>query len=265
MRKQFLKIISLILISSICLAFLSGCSFLGEIGSACADFFGDTDDDYDIAGAINKISTEIMSGIITLQVEHYNLTIFGTKQVVATSLGSAVIISRDGDTYYALTNAHCVNGINTARHRDIYAADYRGNLIEGVELYGENSISVYYDLALIRFTQQKEELSPISLAEESASEGERVFSLGSPHAQANCLTTGSCLGLYESSLVDFDVMMHDAPIGSGSSGGALLDDELKLCGVNFSGEENKEFGYGGAIPIERVREFLSGFEYFKDL
>lgn len=265
MKKSYLNLTALLLVIAVCAALLTSCSAVEAIGSAYQRLLGGGEEDYDIAEAVNTISTELTDSMLTLQVEYYNYTIFGSKRVTGTSLGSAVIIKRDGDTYYAITNAHCVSDGNTAEYRSIYAKDYRGNLIEDVQIYGNSAVSEYYDLALISFVHTKEALDPISLAAESASEGENVFSLGSPHGQSNCLTAGNSLGLFDSELVEFEVIMHDALVGGGSSGGALLDDELKLCGVNFSGEDGKEFGYGGAIPIERVREFLSEYDGFKSL
>ena len=59
--------------------------------------------------------------------------------------------------------------------------------------------------------------------------------------------------------VRFDVMTHTAYINHGSSGGPLLNSELKVVGVNFAGSETAEKGC--AVPAEKVAEFLSAYVY----
>ena len=54
------------------------------------------------------------------------------------------------------------------------------------------------------------------------------------------------------------MILHTAPLEHGSSGGALLNYDLELVGVNYAIANIKETEskYSLAIPIEKVSEFL---------
>ena len=58
--------------------------------------------------------------------------------------------------------------------------------------------------------------------------------------------------------VKFEVYRHDAPINSGSSGGAILDYNYNIIGINYasSTDANGKFLNAFAVPIEKVKEFL---------
>lgn len=65
---------------------------------------------------------------------------------------------------------------------------------------------------------------------------------------------------YESiSNVKFNVYRHSADIKGGSSGGALLNEDLELIGINYAGKcffvilSIDSF----ALPISNVKEFIS--------
>ena len=104
---------------------------------------------------------------------------------------------------------------------------------------------------------------PIPLAGEDCGVGSLVASLGSPNSQQNTITLGkvymvdSCHGEIT---LNFPVVYHTALIAHGSSGGALLNDELELVGVNFAGySQDKSFDNGLSVPVSKLREFLSRY------
>lgn len=60
--------------------------------------------------------------------------------------------------------------------------------------------------------------------------------------------------------VTFDVIRHSAPLNQGSSGGVLLDKDYKICGINYAAavvEDSTEFVSGYAVPVLKVKEFLT--------
>ena len=58
--------------------------------------------------------------------------------------------------------------------------------------------------------------------------------------------------------VTFEVVYHNAFINNGSSGGPLLDANLRVVGVNYAGNSS---GIGYAIPAVKVNEFLRNYVY----
>ena len=95
-----------------------------------------------------------------------------------------------------------------------------------------------------------------------------MIALGAPDGMDNSVTFGrvtrvdtvSGQGATEQTAVAFPVIWHDAPMAHGSSGGALLNDNMELVGVNFAIATNGQSGeylYGFCIPISYVREFLN--------
>jgi S1-C subfamily serine protease len=67
----------------------------------------------------------------------------------------------------------------------------------------------------------------------------------------------------EISNITFNVIVHSAYINSGSSGGALVDKDLKLVGINFASasyESINKYVCTYAIPAEKAKEFINDYE-----
>ena len=99
--------------------------------------------------------------------------------------------------------------------------------------------------------------------------GDYVVSLGSPNAQKNSITYGKVLSYQElapsedgsSANISFDIIIHNALIDHGSSGGPLLNASGKLVGLNFAGFESNH--HGCAVPMSKINEFLNTYVYNK--
>jgi len=62
--------------------------------------------------------------------------------------------------------------------------------------------------------------------------------------------------------VKFDVLAHNAPIDNGSSGGALLNINLKIAGINYAASKaNDEFITGYTIPAVKIHEYLNNYVF----
>lgn len=55
------------------------------------------------------------------------------------------------------------------------------------------------------------------------------------------------------------IITHSSVISEGSSGSALLDEDLDIVGINLGGNKNlfHQFVSGMAIPNDQVRAFLA--------
>ena len=269
MKSMRMKLISFLLVIVLAAFMLTGCSSLDLI----IDYLFSTPsqtpeepeaDEFSVEDAINEITTSKMCAEVTISIEYRSIlsTSLGTVQ------GSGTVIMRTESTLlYVLTNAHCVttpDNITAQKYnKSIYMTDYRGNVYSGGKVYDE-SVDEERDLALITFACDNWDVQPLTLAKSNPSIGNTVIALGSPHAQMNSITVGKAGAYYDSDLIEVDALYHTAPLGSGGSGGALLNTDLELCGVNFAADISEgDFGNGSSIPIESVREYLADFSIFK--
>ena len=161
-------------------------------------------------------------------------------------LGSGVIISDDG---YILTNYHVVEGADSLKVA-IGDQDYDGKVV------GYDNTS---DLAVVKVEAEK--LPAIEVADSNAlAVGDWVMAIGSPYGYETTVTTGIISALGRSSAMQSmsgttiyaNLIQTDAAINSGNSGGALVDDEGRLIGINtlISSSSGDSAGIGFAIPSD---------------
>lgn len=270
MKRTGIKLTSLALALSLVLLSLSGCTFLSDLNDAILGLYDKPDEpeasEFKLEELINEITTSKIRSTVKLETKYFNQNLWGDVTDYAISQGSGTLIMRGtalGSTKcYVLTNAHCVDDNKEYARKKITVTDYCGNIYEGAAVY-LNSISEKYDLAIVEFNCSNNDVQPIALADKNPRINGTVISLGTPHSQMNSITVGKVTTYYKSKLIEVDALYHTAPVGPGGSGGALLNTELELCGVNFAADETEEdFGNGSSVPIEAVREYLATFEIF---
>ncbi|MFA6618609.1 MAG: trypsin-like peptidase domain-containing protein [Candidatus Neomarinimicrobiota bacterium] len=178
------------------------------------------------------------------------------------SLGSGVLISEDG---YIVTNAH-VLGENAI---EVYATLSGGERFMA-EIIGSDALT---DIALLKIESD----TPLPSVELGDSDeimiGEWVIALGNPFglfdvSNKPIVTAGIIsslnmnFGETESGHVYQDMIQTDASINSGNSGGALINMDGELIGINtfiFNGGNHSSGGSIGisfAIPINRVQKIV---------
>lgn len=168
------------------------------------------------------------------------------KEVVS-SLGSGVIISKDG---FIVTNNHVVDGADTI---SVTLPD--SNTEYKAKLIGKDPKT---DLAVIKI--EANNLSAITFTNsDDLMEGDVVFALGNPFGVGFSVTSGiiSALNKDNIGLNQYENFIQtDASINPGNSGGALVDSRGFLVGINSailsrSGGNN---GIGFAIPSNMVKD-----------
>ena len=200
---------------------------------------------------------------------------------IAVSAGaSGVIIRKEGERYFALTANHVISELDDVDKTQIVVLgyddlDFQDSLNKGGEFIGTANyymqfpeITVEYtseesDLALISFRSDKA-YTPLSLAEDSPQYGDKIASMSNPYGKRNMVTAGKIGSATfwdfedESEKVKYSVITHSSVISEGSSGSALLDEDLDIVGINLGGNENlfHQFVSGMAIPNDQVRAFL---------
>ena len=217
----------------------------------------------DYKALTNAISSNSIKA--NVQINHqYRTSGFGGSSGIST--GSVVVFSKTNSYYYILTNHHVIwpesgynQNLSTYTVDDCYDQSYQATL-----MYRD----VNYDLAILRINRLSGDKQPTVIEFSDAYYlNEDVVALGEPKGQTNTITYGEISRMYhfeadpktaDQSNIDFDVIVHSAKIDNGSSGGVLLDTNLKLIGINFaSAEKNGVYQHSYAIPLAKVNEFVS--------
>lgn len=162
-------------------------------------------------------------------------------------LGSGVII--DADAGYIVTNYHVINGADNIRVRLHDGREYEAELIGGDEMS---------DIALLKLESAKD-LTQIQLANSDGLRvGDFTVAIGNPFGLGQTVTSGivSALGRSGLNLENFEnYIQTDAAINSGNSGGALVNLNGELIGINTAimGPNGGNVGIGFAIPTNMMK------------
>lgn len=167
-----------------------------------------------------------------------------TQELQQTSLGSGVVLTADG---YILTNNHVVDGA------DALEVVAEGETYEA-KIVGTDPSS---DLAVIKVDGAT--LKPIEIGNSAELKvGEWVMAAGSPFGMEQSVSTGIVSAVNRSyadsqtGAIYTNMIQTDAAINSGNSGGALVDAEGKLIGINtlIMSTSGTSSGVGFAIPVD---------------
>jgi serine protease DegQ len=165
-------------------------------------------------------------------------------------MGSAVIVSTDG---YLLTNNHVVEG---AEEIEVVLADRRH---VKARVIGADPDS---DLAVLKIAVKG--LPAISFGQvENVQVGDAVLAIGNPFNVGQTVTSGivSAMGRSGLGLNTFENFIQtDAAVNPGNSGGALVDAEGRLLGINTAiySRSGGSMGIGFAIPVSTARQVMEG-------
>lgn len=164
------------------------------------------------------------------------------------SLGSGVIVSPEG---YILTNYHVVEAADEIQ---VVLPDGRKAAAKMVGTDPET------DLAVVRIGLDK--LPVVALGQmEQAKVGDVVLAIGNPFGVGQTVTMGiiSALGRNNLHINHFENFIQtDAAINFGNSGGALIDTQGRLLGINSAiySQTGGSVGIGFAIPVSTARSVL---------
>jgi serine peptidase DegS len=165
------------------------------------------------------------------------------------TLGSGVIVSAQ-DQGYVLTNNHVI-----AHAADIQVLLYDGRIAKAT-LVGADEES---DLAVLKIDASN--LPAIRMAEQQqVRPGDVVLAIGNPLGLNQTVTMGivSAVGRQLNSSSAEDFIQTDAAINLGNSGGALVNAEGQLVGINtlLIGKAAGAEGIGFAIPVTTAKKVL---------
>ena len=165
-------------------------------------------------------------------------------------LGSGVIISASG---YILTNNHVVEG---ADEIEVILNDTRKATAKVIGTDPDT------DLAILKIELDK--LPVIVLGDSDTLQvGDAVLAIGNPFGVGQTVTSGivSALGRNQLGINTFENFIQtDAAINPGTSGGALVDVNGNLMGINTAiySRSGGSMGIGFAIPVATAKQVLEG-------
>jgi Do/DeqQ family serine protease len=171
-------------------------------------------------------------------------------------LGSGVIVGRDGNKVYVLTNAHV---IGEAEEIQVTLDDEREYT---AELVGRDTRK---DLALVSFDTAEIDILVAKLGDSSSLQvGDWVLAMGSPFGFQSTVTSGIVSALHRTggpagNISDF--IQTDAAINRGNSGGALVNLSGEVVGINtwITTQTGGSVGLGFAIPINNAKKAINDF------
>ena len=169
-----------------------------------------------------------------------------------TAAGSGVIISADG---YIVTNNHVVDGA------DELTVTLNDNKEYSARIIGADATT---DLALIKIDGKN--LPAIQIANsDDVKVGEWVLAVGNPLGLNNTVTAGIVSAKARSMGSGVSSMIQtDAAINQGNSGGALVNTNGALIGINamIYSQTGSNIGYGFAIPTTIMNKVVADIKQY---
>lgn len=212
--------------------------------------------------AANKILPSIVGITIEYTVSTNSIFGRGTNTSTATASGSGIIISEDG---YILTNNHVVSSSSgTSSYYQITEATniavtlFNDDTEYKATIVGQDELT---DLAVIKI--EKTGLTKAEFADsDDVKVGEFAMAVGNPVNMTSTVTSGIVSAvnrkITDSDGKSFTCIQTDAAINSGNSGGALVNSDGNVIGINtlkLSGTGIE--GIGFAIPINSTTDVTS--------
>ncbi len=186
---------------------------------------------------------------------------FGTQE--QSGSGSAVFYAEDGDKVYLLTNNHVIDGaskvtISMDSNNDDVAIDAH---LVGTSPDTDIAV-IYVDKADLEENNIDYKIIPIGDSDK-VEPLDTVYVIGNAAGEGKTITSGivsavnKTLETQNGSQVE--AIQTDASVNPGNSGGAMVDTEGKLIGINFAKlVDNTIEGMGFAIPVNLVTEVADG-------
>ncbi len=203
------------------------------------------------------VAQKVLPSVVGIKVEYSVSSIFYRNMSnTANAEGSGIIISEDG---YILTNNHIVNTSSTSSFYEVGKANKVTVTLYNDETEYEGTIvgtDEETDLAVIKI--DKTGLTPAELGNsDSVTVGEFAMAIGNPLGMQSSVSGGMISAVNRKVTSDgttYTLIQTDTAINSGNSGGALVNSQGQVIGINtlkMSGSGIE--GMGFAIPINLAK------------
>lgn len=207
-----------------------------------------------------SVANKVLPSVVGIEVDfsvsaNYPTFSAATQSSTSKATGSGVIISKDG---YILTNNHIIDTSSSTSSQYYTVSDankvlvylYEEDTPVEAKIIGSDSVT---DLAILKI--DRSDLTPAEIGDsDSVQVGEFAMAIGNPLDMRNTVTSGIISGtnreIEDDNGTMYTLIQTDAAINAGNSGGALVNADGKLIGINtlkMSGTGIE--GMGFAIPI----------------
>ena len=185
---------------------------------------------------------------------------WGQQQYEASTSGTGIIVGKNDTELLIVTNAHVVD--NVSNLKCVFVDD------QSVSATVKGSKSDQ-DIAVVAVSLSdipSDTISKIAIAELADSDtiavGEQVVAIGNALGEGQSVTNGIISALDRSITVNnvtfSGLIMTNAAINSGNSGGALLNASGKVIAINFAKTSSDGVeGMAYSIPVSNVKELIS--------
>ena len=185
---------------------------------------------------------------------------WGQQQYEASTSGTGIILGKNDTELLIVTNAHVVD--NVSNLKCVFVDD------QSVSATVKGSKSDQ-DIAVVAVSLSdipSDTISKIAIAELADSDtiavGQQVVAIGNALGEGQSVTNGIISALDRSITVNnvtfSGLIMTNAAINSGNSGGALLNASGKVIAINFAKTSSDGVeGMAYSIPVSNVKELIS--------
>lgn len=184
----------------------------------------------------------------------------GQQQYEASTSGTGIIVGKNDSELLIVTNAHVVD--NVSNLKCVFVDDQSVN----ATVKGSKSDQDIAVVAVSLSDISSDTLGKIAIAELADSDtitvGQQVVAIGNALGEGQSVTTGIISALDRSITVNnvtfTGLIMTDAAINSGNSGGALLNSSGKVIAINFAKTSSDGVeGMAYSIPVSNVKDLIS--------
>ena len=210
----------------------------------------------DYSGTSVAVAEKVLPSVVGIKVSYQISSIFGTS--IGEANGSGIILSEDG---YIVTNNHVISEGSSSYYAieeatGITVSIYGDSQTYEAKIIGTDSLT---DLAVIKI--EATGLIPAELGDSSnVKVGEFAMAIGNPVGMDYSVTSGIISAVDREVTADgttYTAIQTDAAINSGNSGGALVNANGQVIGINtlkLSGSDIE--GIGFAIPISSTTNII---------
>lgn len=197
---------------------------------------------------VAKVADAVLPSVVSIQVA------VGDQG----STGSGVVIDGAG---YIVTNNHVISSAAAPGQNARIQVIFSDGTKTDAQIVGRD---VKTDLAVLKVSANNLTVAQLGKSED-VQVGDDVVAVGSPLGLSKTVTRGIVSALNRPLRLSgegtdtnavIDAVQTDAAINHGNSGGALVDDEARVIGINTAmlSESGGSVGLGFAIPINTVTE-----------
>ena len=185
---------------------------------------------------------------------------WGQQQYEASTSGTGIIVGKNDTELLIVTNAHVVD--NVSNLKCVFVDDQAVN----ATVKGSKSDQDIAVVAVSLSDIPSDTISKIAIAELADSDtiavGQQVVAIGNALGEGQSVTNGIISALDRSITVNnvtfSGLIMTNAAINSGNSGGALLNASGKVIAINFAKTSSDGVeGMAYSIPVSNVKELIS--------